>query len=123
MGDRLNSTLGDLVFTAFNVLPKNLKRQSRGVSNFEYTCNRILWATREQTSMLAVPRIREDVHTFTGKKRGPYRKQNSEQENSLDKLNVGTSLKQYACQFADRGIISTVTLPHKKIRKPKVTLL
>ena len=84
LGDRLNSTLGDLVFTAFNVLPKDLKRQSRGVSNFEYTRNRILWATREQTSMLAVPRIREDVHTFTGKKRGPYRKQNREQENSLD---------------------------------------
>ena len=85
LGDGLNSTLGDLVFTAFNVLPKDLKRQSRGVSNFEYTRNRILWATREQTSMLAVPRCREDVPTFTGKKRGPYRKQNREQENSLDK--------------------------------------
>jgi hypothetical protein len=66
----------------FNSLPKDLKRESRGVNNFDYTRNRILWATRSNTSMLAVPRTRDEVHTYTGKKRGPYNKKNT-QDNKL----------------------------------------
>lgn len=58
----------------FNVFPKNLKRNSRGVSNFLYTRNRILWATRNKPSILAVPKSRKDVHNNTGIKRGPYKK-------------------------------------------------
>ena len=58
----------------FNVNPKNLKRISRGVSNFEYTRNRILWATRNTPAALAVPKSKKDVQNKTGKKRGPYRK-------------------------------------------------
>lgn len=88
--DRKNSNemmtrLSNGPMEGFNVLPKDLKRQSRGVSNFEYTRNRILWATREQKPMLAIPRSREDVHTSTGKKRGPYSKQSGKQDTSLDK--------------------------------------
>ena len=64
----------------FNNLPEDLKRESRGVSNFEYTRSRILWAARTKTSMPAVPRTREEVHTATGMKRGPYNKQKNTQE-------------------------------------------
>lgn len=58
----------------FNVKPKNLKRISRGVSNYEYARNRILWATREDPHILAVPRSRNAIHKYTGKKRGKYNK-------------------------------------------------
>lgn len=58
---------------SFNNLPKDLKRNSNGVSNFEYTRNRILWATRNNPSVLAIPRSRKEVHT-EGKKRGSYNK-------------------------------------------------
>ena len=71
--DEMMIRLSNGPMEGFNILPKDLKRQSRGVSKFEHTCNRILWATREQKSILAVPRSSEDVHTSTGKKRGKYR--------------------------------------------------
>ena len=58
----------------FNVNPKNLKRISRGVSNFEYARNRILWATRINPPQLAVPRTDEDIHQRKGKPRGSYKK-------------------------------------------------
>lgn len=58
----------------FNVNPKNYKRQSRGVSNYEFTRNRILWATRNNPSILAKPLSRESVHNYTNKKRGHYKK-------------------------------------------------
>lgn len=83
--DEIMTRLSNGPMEGFNVLPKDLKRQSRGVSNFEYTQNRILWATREQKSILAVPRSREDVHTSTGKKHGKYSKQSAKKETSLDK--------------------------------------
>lgn len=58
---------------SFNNLPKDLKRASNGVSNFEYTRNRILWATRDNSSVLGIPKSRKEVHS-EGKKRGPYHK-------------------------------------------------
>ena len=58
----------------FNVFPKSLKRNSHGVSNFIYTRSRILWATRYNPSILAVPRSKEEIHNSTGVKRGPYNK-------------------------------------------------
>ena len=61
----------------FNVKPKNLKRISRGLSNFEYARNRILWATREDPHILAVPHSRKEIHKYTGKKRGKYKKPSS----------------------------------------------
>ena len=78
--DEMMSRLSNGPMEGFNNLPKDLKRESRGVSNFEYTRNRILWATRTKTSMLAVPHTREEVHTATGKIRGPYNKQKNTQE-------------------------------------------
>ena len=44
----------------FNVQPKSLKRQSHGVSNFLYTRNRILWGTRDNPSILAVPKSKKN---------------------------------------------------------------
>ena len=57
----------------FNVIPKSLKRISRGVSNFLYTRNRILWATRDNPSILADPIPKDQIHNSTGIKRGPYK--------------------------------------------------
>ncbi len=58
----------------FNVLPKSLRRNSHGVSNFLYTRNRILWATRIDPAILAIPKSRKEIHNNTGRKRGPYKK-------------------------------------------------
>ena len=59
----------------YNNGPKDLKRQSNGVVNFEYTRNRLLWINRKDAPILAVPRSHEEVHT-EGKKRGTYSKVN-----------------------------------------------
>lgn len=61
---------------SFNNKPKDYKKESNGVKNFEYTRNRILWATRQSPSILAVPKEEKEVHTYTGAKRGSYRKHN-----------------------------------------------
>lgn len=42
---------------SFNNIPKDYKHISNGVSNFEYTRNRILWSTRKNPSILGVPKI------------------------------------------------------------------
>lgn len=60
---------------SFNNKPKDLKRNSNGVTNFEYTRNRILWATRDNPAVQAIPKDRAEVHT-EGKKRGSYVKHN-----------------------------------------------
>lgn len=65
--------LSNGVMESYNNLPKDYKRSSNGVSNFDYTRNRLLWATRKNPSMRAVPRSREEIHT-EGKPRGPYNK-------------------------------------------------
>ena len=58
----------------FNRKPKDLKRNSRGFSNFNYTRNRILWATRENPQYLGIPKNKKQVHSYKGKKRGKYNK-------------------------------------------------
>ena len=58
---------------SFNNKPKDLKRISNGVANFEYTRNRLLWATREAPSILAIPRDLKAIHK-DGKIRGHYKK-------------------------------------------------
>lgn len=52
---------------------KDVKRQSRGVSNFDYTRNRILWATRINPAILAVPKTQDRIKRI-GKPRGSYKK-------------------------------------------------
>jgi transposase len=57
---------------SWNNIPKDYKRSSNGVSDFEYTRNRILWATRTDAHPRAVP-IKQIKYVST-KKRGPYKK-------------------------------------------------
>ena len=59
---------------SFNRKPKDLKRESRGFSDFDYTRNRILWATRKNPSVRGVPKSKEEIKTNEGKERGPYKK-------------------------------------------------
>ena len=49
---------------SFNRKPKDFKRNSRGFSNFDYTRNRILWATRENPPILAVPKSLDQIHSY-----------------------------------------------------------
>lgn len=55
-----------------NRKPKDLKRNSRGFSDFDYTRNRILWSTRKNTAVRGVPRHREEFKKL-GKPRGKYK--------------------------------------------------
>ncbi len=62
---------------SFNRKPKDLKRNSRGFSDFHYTRNRILWATRKNPSIKGVPKSMDQIHSKKGKKRGPYKTKNN----------------------------------------------
>lgn len=59
---------------SFNRKPKDLKRNSRGFSSFEYTRSRILWSVRENEPILACPKPLYEVKHPTGYKRGSYKK-------------------------------------------------
>lgn len=61
----------------YNVKPKNLKRNSKGVRNFSYTRNRLLFATRKDKTFHYVNKTKAEIHT-PGKKRGPYKKKKKE---------------------------------------------
>lgn len=70
----LHRRLSNGPMEGFNRKPKDMKRLSRGVDNFEYTRNRILWSERKDAHILAIPKQEKDVHTYTHKPRGPYNK-------------------------------------------------
>lgn len=72
--EELHRRLSNGPMEGFNRKPKDLKRNSRGFDNFEYTRNRILWAERKDAHILAVPKDEKEVHTYTNKKRGSYKK-------------------------------------------------
>ena len=74
--EELHRRLSNGPMEGFNRKPKDLKRNSRGLDNFEYTRNRILWSMRSDAHVLAVPKKEKDIHTHTGKIRGPYKKKN-----------------------------------------------
>ena len=40
----------------YNRTPKDFKRNSRGLSNFEYARSRLIWANRKNESILAIPK-------------------------------------------------------------------
>ena len=58
----------------FNRKPKDYKRNSRGISNFYYTRNRILWATRLNPTILAIPKTKKSIYFTSELKRGKYKK-------------------------------------------------
>ena len=66
----------------FNRKPKDMKKLSRGFSNFAYVRNRILWSSRKDASILAVPKDYKEIANPTGIKRGPYGKD--------DEIPIGT---------------------------------
>ena len=68
------SRLSNGPMESFNRKPKDYKRVSRGFSNFDYTRNRILWATRKERPYLGRPKTKDQVHSYRGKKRGKYKK-------------------------------------------------
>ena len=72
--EKLISRLSNGPMESFNRKPKDYKRNSRGFSNFDYTRNRILWATRKKPSILANPKSSTQIHSYEGKKRGAYKK-------------------------------------------------
>ncbi|WP_455525294.1 transposase [Holdemanella biformis] len=51
---------------SFNRNPKDLKRDSRGFSDFYYTRNRILWATRKNPSIKGVPKSIDQIRSKKG---------------------------------------------------------
>lgn len=51
---------------SFNRKPKDLKRDSRGFSDFYYTRNRILWATRKNPSIKGVPKSMDKIRSKKG---------------------------------------------------------
>lgn len=61
---------------SFNRKPKDSKRLSRGYSNFDFARNRIIFACRTNPVIRAVPKSDLEIHSYTGKPRGPYKKVN-----------------------------------------------
>ena len=59
---------------SFNNIPSGYRTQSHGIDDFEFTRNRILWSYRKDAPILAVPKSAAEVHNYTGKKRGAYKK-------------------------------------------------
>ena len=51
---------------SFNRKPKDLKRDSRGFSDFNYTHNRILLATRKNPSIKEVPKFMDHILSKKG---------------------------------------------------------
>jgi len=66
--DEYYSRLSNGPMEGFNRKPKDYKRNSRGFSNFDYTRNRILWATRNNPPILAVPKRLNEIHIYHKKK-------------------------------------------------------
>ena len=55
-------------------IPKDYKRICNGVKIFEFTRNRLLWSTRKNPSILAIPKTNEEVHKVKYKKKGNYKR-------------------------------------------------
>ena len=55
----------------FNRKPKYMKRMARGFSNFDYVRNRILWFSRKDSAILAVPKDNKDIINHTGQSKRP----------------------------------------------------
>lgn len=52
----------------FNNVPKDYKHITLGVTNFNYTRNRILWTTRKNPSILASTKRLTQLHSYHKKK-------------------------------------------------------
>lgn len=61
--------LSNGLMESFNRKPKDYKRMSRGSSNFDYTRNRILWATRKNPTIRGIPKTAKQIHSYRLKKK------------------------------------------------------
>lgn len=59
---------------SLNRIPKDLKRNSRGIRNFKHARNRILFAKRDNVEILGIPKSLNEIKNPTGIKRGKYKK-------------------------------------------------
>lgn len=73
-GNEIVRRLSNGPIESFNRKPKDYKRNSRGVNNFESTRHRIFLATNNNISFLATPKPLKDIQKGTSIKRGPYKK-------------------------------------------------
>ncbi len=48
----------------YNRTPKDFKRNSRGLSNFEYARSRLIWASRKNEPVLSIPKSKQEVYKF-----------------------------------------------------------
>ena len=48
----------------YNRTPKDFKRNSRGLDNFEYARSRLIWANRKNESILSTPKSKKEVYKF-----------------------------------------------------------
>lgn len=58
------SRLSNGPMEGFNRLPKDLKRSSRGMKNFDFNRNRILWATRINPPIRSIPKTIKQIHSY-----------------------------------------------------------
>lgn len=70
----LISRLSNGPMESFNRKPKDLKRLTRGMKNFEYNRNRILWATRENAPIRIIPKTTEQIHSHRLNKATAHRR-------------------------------------------------
>nr|WP_275086195.1 ISL3 family transposase [Massilimicrobiota timonensis] len=59
---------------SFNRKPKDLKRLARGIENFEFFKQRVLFSERSSKVILAQPKTFKEIQNKTDKKRGKYKK-------------------------------------------------
>lgn len=59
---------------SFNRKPKDLKRLARGVENFEFFRQRVLFSERAEKVILAAPKPFKEIQNKTNRKRGKYKK-------------------------------------------------
>lgn len=70
----ITSRLSNGPMESLNRVPKDMKRQGRGYSNFDHIRNRFLFAMRKNATILAHPKAIKEVKVHTGRKRGTYKK-------------------------------------------------
>ena len=72
------SRLSNGPIESLNRIPKDLRCNGNGYTNFEHIRQRILFANRINPTIRSTPKPLKDIIAHTGKKRGPYKKNNKE---------------------------------------------
>lgn len=57
----------DRLIEGFNRIPKDFKRNSRGLGNFEYARTRLIWSNRKNEAILSTPKSKEEVYRHRSK--------------------------------------------------------